>query len=201
MRRTATRVCLALVAALWPGLAAPARADPGVTVGFGAISQDQPLGAGRRQPLPAIPVANSGDSEGRYRVTITPIEGQPDLRPDPAWFTIRPQDFPLKPGEGVDLAVVLELPWLLQPGRYFCLIQVGPVSEAQGTGLAIAAAAKLSFTVEHGNVAAALAFGTLEAVQQRAPWSYLILAALGVVIGYPLIQRLLGIRIRIVRGS
>src|SRR5205814_7496115 len=142
---------------------------------------------------------NSGTSDGVYSVVVTRLEGQPEFLPDPKWFSFRPERFSLKPGERQDVAVTLTLPWLLQPGDYFCLLQVGPSVEAQGTGLAVAAAAKLTFRVEHGNILTATVFTVIDEVQKRAPWSYLILAALVLVAGYPLLARVTGIRISVQR--
>lgn len=188
---------LALVSFL--ALAGPALAEPGVTVGIGKIVMNDPLRAGGRYPLPAVPVTNSGTVASTYQVVINTIEGQEERKPDPAWFTIQPARFTLKPGERQDVMVSVDLPWLVDPGSYFCLLQAGPIVESQGTSLGVAAAAKLSFTVNHGNIVVATAYTVVEAVQQRAPWSYFILAALVLVVGYPVLDRVFGIKISVQR--
>lgn len=178
---------------------APAAADPGVTLGIGKIVMNEPLRAGGHYPLPQVPVTNSGTVESAYQVVINTIEGQEEMKPDPAWFTIRPQSFRLRPQERQEVTVSLDLPWLLRPGAYFCLIQVGPVVEVQGTGLGVAAAAKLYFTVEHGNILTATLYSVLDALQKRAPWSYLVLAAVVLVSGYPVLGRVFGIKLSVER--
>lgn len=190
-------LALALFGAM--AVPAPAQAEPGVTLGIGKIVMNEPLRAGGHYPLPQVPVTNSGTVESAYQVVINTIEGQEEMKPDPAWFAIRPQSFRLKPQERQEVTVSLDLPWLLKPGAYFCLIQVGPVVEAQGTGLGVAAAAKLYFTVEHGNILTATLYSVLDALQKRAPWSYLVLAAVLLVSGYPVLGRVFGIKLSVER--
>lgn len=188
-----------LFAALLLALPSVARAEPGVTLGLGGIVMHEPLRAGGQYQLPALPVGNPGASGGTYEVAILAMEGQGELRPDPAWFALRPQRFQLAPGERQDVAVTLNLPLLLEPGSYFALLRVAPAVEAQGAQLGVAVAAKLSFTVEHGNILSAALYGLVDALQQRAPWSYVILTALIIVIGFPLLARVFGIGISLQR--
>ncbi len=175
----------------------PAFADPGVTLGIGKLIMNVPLRAGGQHQLPALPVTNSGTSAGSYTVVVNTLVGQEELSPDPAWFTFLPQRFDLTPGQEQDVAVTLTLPWLLQPGVYACLLQTGPAVAEQGAAVGVAAAARLTFTVEHGNILTATLYNVTDAIQSRAPWSYLILAGLAVVVGYPLLGRVFGIRLSI----
>ncbi len=201
---TSYRLKLALALTLFGAWGAvgsirPAFADPGVTLGIGKLTMNVPLRAGGQHQLPSLPVTNSGTSAGSYAVVVNTMAGQEEMSPDPAWFSFRPQHFDLQPGQEQDVAVTLTLPWMLQPGTYACLLQTGPAAADQGAAVGIAAAARLTFTVEHGNILTATIFNLTDALQSRAPWSYLILVALGGVVGYPLLGRVFGIRFSVER--
>jgi uncharacterized protein YaiE (UPF0345 family) len=160
-----------------------AHADRGVGISTGEITVANRLAPGGGYALPAISVSNTGDVATTYALTITYVDGQPQLRPALDWFDFDPDRFALEAGESRQVNVAFSVPANAEPGDYFALVQAKTVSDQPGgTTVGVAAATKLRFSVA--------ASGRLEAqlrsinrwLDDAAPWTYVVPAAL--VLGF-----------------
>jgi hypothetical protein len=163
-------------------LATAAGADKGVGVNVGALDVETPLEPGRGYYLPKIGVINTGDEVTSYTMAIGFVDGQADQRPEAGWFSFTPDRFTLLPGQSRDVDVGVKLPTTAAAGDYFVLVKAQTTSEEGGQArVGIAAATKLSFSVE--------AAGWLDAQRSRlnrwlyegSPWTYVLPGALFLV--------------------
>lgn len=153
----------------------------GVGVGTGKIQLDEKLKPGTLYELPSITVINTGDEAGDYLLDITFHQDQPELRPDPSWFTYKPNTFNLEPGEAQEVQVMLTLPVKTVPGDYFAYLEARPKATAdQGGGAAIgvAAASKLYFSVAPANLLLGIYYRTISLWKKFTPYPQIAIGAL-----------------------
>jgi len=123
-------------------------ADQGVGVNLGSINVDDRLRPGGDYGLPTLGVLNSGDEPGEYILSIGHDEKQTELEPPVGWFEFQPPRFHLDAGETRNVDIRLKLPSGADPGDYFAYIEARPVAKSADANVGIAAATRLSFTVE-----------------------------------------------------
>src|SRR3990167_1521567 len=179
----------------------PALASVGVGVGTGKIEVNEELRSGGIYKLPAVVVFNTGTEAATFSMSVTLNETQPQLKPDPKWFSFSPSKFTLEPGGSQSVTPTVTLPLVTKPGDYFGYLEARPDKTVQkGTAaIGVAAAAKLSFKVVASNVFVALMFRLLNLVQNYAPWSYLLIAAFLAALTAKLVKRYLKINIKVTR--
>lgn len=170
--RLAIAVVAVLTGVLWPAWAG--HADQGVGVNLGSIQVEQVLRPGGSYGLPALGVLNSGDEPGQYVVAITYDEHQARLQPREGWFSIQPQTFRLAPGETRSVDIRLDLPTGAGPGDYFAYIEARPVDDGEGVRVNIAAATRLSFTVEPASWLDAQRRRVERFLRDNQPWTSLL---------------------------
>src|SRR3989344_8626139 len=170
---------LILVALLFPQTAL---AKIGVGVGLGKIQIDEELSPGGIYKLPTLPVLNTGDEAGEYKVEVTYLSDQPELRPDASWFSFTPQSFPLDAGGSQLVDVSLSLPVDTRPGNYFAFLEAHPVAKAEGGTIGVAAATKLNFTVKPAGVLGAAVERLRSLLENKAPTSYIVIGVIGAVL-------------------
>lgn len=202
MRLITTARTVAVLCTAFGVLAVPAVASIGVGVGSGKVTVQEPLKPGGIYELPAMPVLNTGDEPSEYGVSIEFNETQPQRKPAREWFSFQPATFHLEPNESRVVSIKLTLPISAPPGEYFAYIEAHPVHTAKAgqTGVGVAAAAKLSFSVIPANVAQGLYYWAAASIAEYAPWSHVALIVLAGAILISLIRRFvdfnIGIRIK-----
>jgi len=151
----------------------------GVGVAKGKIIVNDPLLPGGIYEIPDLPVVNTGDEPSNYKVRITYLSSQPELRPGKEWFSFEPKSLYLEPGRSQNVKVVMVLPVKVEIGDYFCYIEAYPIigKEASGTGaiVTIAAASKFYFTVKPANVFQAIHHRIKTFFALYSPWSWIVL--------------------------
>ncbi len=150
----------------------------GVGVGTGKIEVAEPLKPGGIYDLPSVEVFNTGTEPSDYSLRITYHANRPQMQPPEEWFSFSPSMFHLEPGRSQTVAVKLTLPVKgVKPGDYFCFLEAYPVIETEKgvTVIAIAAAAKLYFTVIPANIWQAMYYRFLALWARYVPWSWIIL--------------------------
>ena len=178
-----------------------ALAKIGVGVGLGKVQIDEELSPGGIYKLPTLPVLNTGDEAGEYKVEVTYLSDQPELRPDASWFSFTPQSFPLDAGGSQLVDVSLSLPVDTRPGNYFAFLEAHPVAKAEGVTIGVAAATKLNFTVKPAGVLGAAVERLRSLLENNAPASYIIIAVVGGVLALSLLvvvgRKYLAVQIRL----
>lgn len=178
-----------------------ALAKIGVGVGLGKIQIDEKLSPGGIYKLPTLPVLNTGDEAGEYKVEITYLSDQPELRPDASWFSFTPQSFPLSAGGSQNVEVSLTIPVDARPGNYFAFLEAHPVAKGEGVTIGVAAATKLNFTVKPSGVLGAAIERARSLLENNAPVSYIIIAVIGAVLALSLLiivgRKYLAVQIRL----
>ncbi len=129
---------------LWPGVAV---AERGVAVDIGRIDVDEALRPGNDHALPGIGVRNPGTVATSYEVTVMPVESDREPVPE-AWLSFSPDRFDLDPEDRQQIEPVLELPEDAPAGDYETLLAARIGGDQEGAGVASAAAARLTFTVD-----------------------------------------------------
>ena len=172
-RRTLVALALAVGAA---SILVPAgHSDRGVGISTGEITVATRLAPGAGYELPRISVSNTGDVVSSYEVTITYVEGQPQHRPEAAWFDFDPGRFTLGPGEARDVIVALTIPAGAEPGEYFALLQAKTASDQPGaTSVGVAAATKLGFSVAASGWLDAQWRGLNTWLDDAFPWTFVV---------------------------
>lgn len=153
----------------------------GVGIATGKIQVDQKLKAGLIYTLPPLTVINTGDEPSEYGVGIQYHENQPEMRPLKEWFSFKPLNFHLEPGQTQVVQVKLNLPVTgAKPGDYFAFLQGFPVTKAQAgsTSVGVAAATKLYFTVAPANIFIGIYYRFGSLLKLYSPWSYVGLAVI-----------------------
>ncbi|HEX9594584.1 MAG TPA: hypothetical protein VF996_00395 [Candidatus Saccharimonadales bacterium] len=179
-------VLVVLVVVLFVSWTQPALARLGVGVGTGSISVDENLRPGGIYNLPPISVFNTGDERADYALSIAWHEDQPEKRPLEEWFEFEPAEFSLEPNGAQAVVPTIHLPVRVEPGQYFAYIEAGPLQTAESgeSRIGVAAAVKLSFTVEASNIWWAIYYRIAALWSQYAPWTYAVIGVLsaGVVL-------------------
>jgi len=172
------RLTLALV--IISGLfgASTAHADRGVGINVSGIAVTDTLAQGGGYNLPGFAVINTGDEPAEYEVTVSSVANQPQRRPDASWFEFQPRRFTLEPGKVQNVQTRLVLPSGADTGDYFGQIQAQVVTEGTGNTVGIAAAARLSFTVEPSSWFAAQRLRFARFLRDMEPWTYVVEGAL-----------------------
>jgi hypothetical protein len=178
-------------------LPVPVLASVGVGVGTGKIDVKDKLKAGGIYTLPAITVYNTGTQEATYTMELTLNERQPQLKPNPNWFSFSPSTFKLKPKETKVIIPTLNMPLTAQSGDYFGYLEAHPDKTVkQGTAtVGVAAATKLSFTVVPYNIFLATLLRAQSLYIKAAPWSQIATFAFILAILYRVTRRHFNIKI------
>ena len=122
---------------------------------------------------------NTGDEVTSYELSIGYLESQQERRPGEAWFSFSPARLSLQPGESHEVAVGIDVPASALPGDYFALLKAQTVAEQTGgTSVGVAAATKLSFSVASSGWLDAQWHRVNRWLDDAAPWTYLLPAAL-----------------------
>lgn len=179
---------------------ASAQEDVGVNVG--RIAVDDPIAPGGTYRIPAVGVINTGHDTSSYKVAITYLSGQEELEPPADWFSFNPQQFSLDAGATETVSITVKVPLTARPGDYFAFVEASPIANGDegGVALGIAAATRLNFTVEASNVFSASFLWVFHHFRDWSPWSWILVAFLGALIGAFLIVRVFKVRIRMERG-
>jgi hypothetical protein len=165
-----------LVAALIATSLTAASAGPGVGVSPGVISVNDRLKPGGAYDLPALGVVNTGDVTHEYEVNVTHLERQTQRRPDEGWFSFSPGRFVLEPGQSEPVSIRLVLPTGAAEGEYFAHLEAHPILGADQS-VGVAAATKLSFTVDESTWFAAQRVRFNRWLDDASPWLYVGAAA------------------------
>ncbi len=195
------RIFMTLVVALGAlgAITGAALAQEGVGVNVGSIEVDEPIAPGGTYRLPSIGVINTGHDPGTYSLRITYLSGQPEMEPAEDWFRFSPDLFVLEPDEAQSVIVSIQLPLTARPGDYFAFVEAFPVRETEeggGASVGIAAATKLSFTVEQSNVFNASALWVYHRFQDTSPFSYIGIGLLAAALAAFLLFRVGRVRLR-----
>lgn len=169
------------VALLAPLLAS---AKIGVGVGTGKIVVDQPMKPGSIYTLPSIVILNTGDEPSEYGVAVQFRENQPEIKPPKEWFSFKPSNFHLEPGQSQLVQIKLTLPVSgVKSGDYFAFLQGYPVMKQSfgGTSIGVAAAAKLYFTIAPSNIFQGIYYRFLNLYSHYHPWDTIILAIIFII--------------------
>ena len=197
----AFRILLALITASLVQLPMSAAAQEGVGVGVnvGSIEVDEPLLSGDTYRLPPVGVVNTGHVTADYSLHVTYREAQPELRPPEDWFDFDPDRFLLEPDQVQSVQVSVSIPGSADPGDYFAFLEASPVVEGGGVTVGVAAAVKLSFTVEPGGGGDNPVVAAWNSFNDNAPVSYSIAGVIGALLLLYLLWRRFPIRIRFER--
>jgi hypothetical protein len=155
---------------------AAALASIGVGVGTGKIAVREDLKSGGIYKLPPITVFNTGTETASYTMSVTLNEKQPQLKPEPAWFSFSPQQFSLAPGKSRIVSPTINLPLKTRPGDYFAYLEAHPAQTVKKgtTSVGVAAATKLSFHVIASNLLFAAFYRLASLFRQFEPWSQIV---------------------------
>jgi hypothetical protein len=170
-----------------------ASADVGVGVGTGKIEIQEKIKTGGIYTLPSITVFNTGTERSAYKMSVTFNQTQPQLKPKAEWFSFSPVSFTLEPNKSQVVIPTQHAPLRAQPGDYFAYLEARPDETVQqGTAtIGVAAATKLSFTMEQSNIIIAFLYRLLSLYRQFEPWSQIVSVAVILVIALGLLNRYL----------
>jgi hypothetical protein len=171
---------------------AESSAKLGVGVATGKIEFDKPLKPGGLYTLPSLTVINTGDEAAEYGVSVEYKGDQPRMSPPKEWFIFTPSEFHLEAGQSQVVQIQANLPIKTVPGDYFAYLQGFPVRKSDSPGgatIGIAAASKLYFTVAPANIFQGIYYRLLFLITTNTPWSYVILAVIGMAILVVLFRR------------
>jgi hypothetical protein len=154
----------------------PVLANLGVGTGTGKIIIEEALKPGMIHTLPSLSIVSTGDEASGYAVGVEYFGDQPELKPDKEWFTFKPQEFYLEPGESQTVSVRINLPLKPTPGKYFAFLEGFPIRKdvAGETAIGISAATKLYFTIAPQNILGAIYHFTVSNYKLYTPWSNVI---------------------------
>lgn len=196
-KRNILIVCLALVLPLVA--AAPAVAKLGVGVNVGRIEVNEPLLSGGIYRIAKVGVINTGTEKATYEVDVSYLEDQKQLRPPKEWFSFKPKRLSLKPKDSEHVEVTVVLPVKAAPGKYFALIEAHPVIKKEAVTISIAAASKMSFTVESSSLFWSIINRVSSWLTANAPYTYIGLGILVLAIAVLIFRRFARISLRVER--
>jgi len=168
---------------------APALAKVGVGINLGKIKVNKPLYAGGIYKLANMSVINTGTESGKYKLSISYLEGQKKLKPAEEWFKFTPEKFFLKPGQAKQVEIEMHLPINADAGRYFAFVEGRPTANKKGMSVGIAAAAKLTFTVKSSSLFWSIINRTKSIVTNLSPYSYLFMGLLALLLLAAIVRR------------
>jgi hypothetical protein len=171
--------------------------EVGVGVNLGKISVDEPMMPGGSYKLPSVGIINSGQVKTDYEMAVSYHEGQPELKPDAAWFTFDPKTITLESKQSKTIAITVHIPANAKPGNYFAYLEAHPVAKEGGIAIGIAAATKLYFTVKPANIFSALANQVSTFLENQAPYSWVGLGVILLIIIILLFRRFVHISLRV----
>src|SRR5690606_14056062 len=118
---------------------------------------------------------------------------------DQKWFSFQPDSFSLEPGQSRQVSVRIDLSRNAEPGEYFALLRAQTVGDgAAGTEVGVAAATKLTFSVEPASWFQAQRHRLNRWLDDMAPWAYI--APLGLLAVFLVLKaRKLPYRVRLER--
>ncbi|HET9721562.1 MAG TPA: hypothetical protein VFP32_00845 [Candidatus Saccharimonadales bacterium] len=195
------RLLAAAVVAAALVLPATALASIGVGVGTGKIAVSQPIKSGSIYKLPSVVVFNTGTQTATYTLAVTLNQTQPQLKPNPAWFSFSPSQFVLAPGKAQAVTPTLHPPLSTPAGDYFAYLEARPAKTVKKgvASIGVAAATKLSFKVVPSNFFIGLINRITALYKLYDPWTYigtgLLIAAVVVI----LLRRRLHFTIRVTK--
>lgn len=194
MRKILAVALLVLACLAFP---ASALASVGVGVGTGRISIKEDIKAGSIYNLPPITVFNTGTENATYTMAVTLNEKQPELKPDPKWFTFSPQQFTLTPNQSQTVVPTFHPPLVTPPGAYFAYLEAHPDQTVQqgATAVGVAAATKLSFTVKASNIFLSILYRLVALYKQFRPWSQVVVIAAGAGLVLFVLNKFLNLRV------
>ena len=163
----------------------PAAARLGVGINVGKIVVDEPLLSGGIYPITKMAVINTGDEAGSYELDVSYIEGQKELSPPKEWFSFKPKEFRLKPKQAREVEIGLVIPVQARAGDYFALVEAHPVVKKKAVTIGIAAAAKMSFSVNSSSLLWSIINRIVTWFTTNAPYSYIaagVIAAAAVIL-------------------
>lgn len=174
-------------------------ASIGVGVGTGRIVVQEKLKSGGIYTLPPVTVFNTGTQKSDYSVAVTLNEKQPQLKPNPKWFSFSPDQFTLETKKSQIVTPYINLPISTPPGEYFAYLEAHPAGAVQqgSTAVGVAAATKLSFTVAPSNILYGIYYRLLSLYKEFAPYSYIVTAIIVLVILWRIIRKRLSLQISV----
>lgn len=186
-----------LFGCLWLLTPATALASIGVGVGTGRIAISEDIKAGSIYTLPPITVFNTGTETAVYSMAVTLNEKQPQLKPDPKWFSFSPNQFSLAPHQAQKVVPTFSPPLVTKPGDYFAYLEARPAKTVkQGlTSVGIAAATKVSFRVKASNIFLATWYRLAALYKQGQPWSMIVTGLVLVGGAYRILRRYIKIQV------
>ena len=95
--------------------------DPGEINGLPPIEADTPTTV-------AVTVRNPGTEAAAYQMLAQPLNGEPELAIDPAWFSFEPATFDLDGGTAQEIQVTFTVPDGIDAGDYLALVTAQLVS-------------------------------------------------------------------------
>jgi len=176
-----------------------ALASIGVGVGTGKIDVAKKLKTGGIYDLPPVTVFNTGTQPSSYTMSVTFNEKQSELKPAASWFSFSPSTFVLQPGQSQSVKPTVRLPLKLKPGKYFAYLEAHPHTTLQRgiTSVGVAAATKLSFQAVPLNPLLAFLYWLFSLLQYYAPYSYILLGSLILLIVWLSLRKRLHIQLQI----
>ncbi len=178
-------------------LAQPSSAKVGVGINLAKIKVNQPLYSGGSYNITKMTVLNTGTEPGWYRTDISYLERQKELRPPKSWYHFSPKNFYLKPGQAKEVQISLSIPISAQAGKYFALVRGRPTAKKGSLTIGVAAAAKMSFTVKSSSLWWSILNWISSRLKNYAPYSYIVLAIVGLAIILIIARRYLSISIKL----
>jgi hypothetical protein len=171
-------------------------AKVGVGMGAGEIRVTEEVKPGGIYSLPPLRVFNTGDETTTYGMNVAYHQDNPQHRPQKSWFTFIPATFTIEPGESQEVQITMFVPVKVDPGEYFAFLESGPVQTGgAGTSVGVAVATKLYFTVVHANFFEALTYRLSAFLTTYAPWSWVGLGAVGLIIFLTIFARFFSLNV------
>jgi hypothetical protein len=172
----------------------------GVGVGTGKIQVDDKLKPGTIYRLPSLVVLNTGDEESEYEVGIAYHEQQSQIKPPKEWFSFSPDKFNLKPGEGKNVDIKLNIPVKTVPGDYFAYVEAFPAKKSttqSGASVGVAAATKLYFTIVPANYFQGIYYRIVSFWNINQPWSGRVATGIAAVLALIIFKKFFRIELNL----
>jgi hypothetical protein len=166
--------------ALCPGIA-------GAAIGVGTTTPeiviDQDVQPGGIYRLPAIPVINTGTVRSDFKVFADRASQQSVHFADPKWITVAPKTISLEAGESGLVNATMKVPLRARPGEYQALLVAQPIALGAGANTPnIQVGTKVMFRIAESNLLIGLYWRIRSLLEIWAPWSYIVLAAVTVLV-------------------
>lgn len=169
---------VAVLAVAWLGHSRPASSDVVVAMSPSRIVIDAPVGQGEDVRLPSLTVRNRGSEPARFEVGVRPDSAEVEQAPPEDWFLISPREFDLQPGESQVAVVQMSVPRDAEPAEYRAILAAGTRSDESGGGAAVRAVVGAPLLFQVANRDFHFYDPVVDFFAQRAPFSYVVPAAL-----------------------